>query len=417
MFIKQIRVTNFKNFKELEIEPGKVNILIGANASGKSSFISIFAFLRDIARYGLEDAISIQGGVNYLRNASIGAAENLSLRIVLQHEKFLIAGFSSEKVIVMLTSEVAYEFSLAFSETDESFTIVEDTLIVKGTFHELDVETRMVHDALGSGRRTITKVNGKIQSEFVLPAGVQLSQEEKFSSLSALTAEQIPPRTLLLKNAGIVLPSILNFLSELSVYDFDPKQAKRSVPAVGRIELEEDASNLALVLENILKEKESKRTFFNLMNDLLPFVDDVDIERFADRSILFKIKEKHCNSLFIPAFLMSDGTVNMTALIIALYFNNKEVIFIEEPERNIHPSLISKVVGMLKDASAQKQIFVTTHNPEVVRHADLDSILLVSRDEEGFAQIQRPGEKEMVRTFLKNEIGIEELYVQNLLEV
>ena len=33
----------------------------------------------------------------------------------------------------------------------------------------------------------------------------------------------------------------------------------------------------------------------------------------------------------------------------------------------------------------------------------------------GFSIISRPGDKEEVRTFLANEIGIEELYVQNLL--
>ncbi|MGY4688173.1 AAA family ATPase, partial [Petrotoga sp. DB-2] len=74
------------------------------------------------------------------------------------------------------------------------------------------------------------------------------------------------------------------------------------------------------------------------------------------------------------------------------------------------------VVQMLKEASQKKQIIVTTHNPEMVRHTDLESILLISRDKEGFSTISRPFEKEEVKTFLKNEIGIEELYVQNLLE-
>ncbi len=48
MAIKRIRVRNFKSFKDLEVELGKFNLLIGANASGKSNFIRIFEFLRDI---------------------------------------------------------------------------------------------------------------------------------------------------------------------------------------------------------------------------------------------------------------------------------------------------------------------------------------------------------------------------------
>ena len=115
---------------------------------------------------------------------------------------------------------------------------------------------------------------------------------------------------------------------------------------------------------------------------------------------------------------MSDGTINITALIIALYFEEKPVIAIEEPERNIHPHLISKIVDMMKDVSErfEKQIMVTTHNPEMVKYAGIENILLVHRDDRGFSKISRPSEKDEVRIFLENEMGIEELYVQNLLE-
>jgi predicted ATPase len=71
----------------------------------------------------------------------------------------------------------------------------------------------------------------------------------------------------------------------------------------------------------------------------------------------------------------------------------------------------------MKDASQKKQIIVTTHNPEVIKWAGLENILFVSRDKEGFSTISKLYEKESVKTFLKNEIGIEELYVQNLLAV
>jgi len=36
MSIKRIEVRNFKSFEELKIDPGKFNVIIGANASGKS---------------------------------------------------------------------------------------------------------------------------------------------------------------------------------------------------------------------------------------------------------------------------------------------------------------------------------------------------------------------------------------------
>jgi AAA15 family ATPase/GTPase len=42
MHIKKIRVTNFKSFKDLEIELGRFNVIIGANASGKSKHTITF---------------------------------------------------------------------------------------------------------------------------------------------------------------------------------------------------------------------------------------------------------------------------------------------------------------------------------------------------------------------------------------
>ena len=107
----------------------------------------------------------------------------------------------------------------------------------------------------------------------------------------------------------------------------------------------------------------------------------------------------------------------MAALIVALFFEHSLLTVIEEPERNIHPSLISKVASMMKEAALNKQIVVTTQNAEFVKHAGIESLLFVSRDKQGFSEIYRPGEKEAVKAFLQNEIGIEELYIQNLLGV
>ena len=181
--------------------------------------------------------------------------------------------------------------------------------------------------------------------------------------------------------------------SNIAIYDFDSKLLRKSFPITGKAELEEDGSNLAIVLKNILWNEAKKRKFSNLVKDLLPFVEDLDVERFADRSLLLKLREIYAKERYLPAFLISDGTINIIALIIALYFEKKILSIIEEPERNLHPYLISKVVDMMRDASQYKQIIVTTHNPEVVKYAGLENILLVSRDNEGFSTISRPSEK------------------------
>jgi predicted ATPase len=82
MVIKKLKISNFKSFDELEIELSRFNVLIGANASGKSNFTQIFRFIRDIISQGLNNAISLQGGIEYFRNINIGSAKNFSLEIV-----------------------------------------------------------------------------------------------------------------------------------------------------------------------------------------------------------------------------------------------------------------------------------------------------------------------------------------------
>ena len=112
---------------------------------------------------------------------------------------------------------------------------------------------------------------------------------------------------------------------------------------------------------------------------------------------------------------MSGGTINLTALLALLYFEDKPVVIIEEPERNIHPNLIAKLVSMMQDVAehCNRQILITTHHPEVVKYAGMTNILLLRRDPDGYSVVTRPAEREELEVFLET-MGIDELYVQNL---
>jgi len=415
MAIKKIKISNFKSFKDLEVELGKFNVLIGANASGKSNFIQIFKFLMDITNYGLDNAISMQGGIEYLRNVNVGLSENFSLEVV-SDQQFGFALRRKEKgFIEVKTYETIYKFDLKFKKRGQGFEIVEDKLTQKCVFFQLEKEKdgKIGKEKVGEGEIIYFVTNRRIDLD--IPEELGVKKENIVPPF--LREEKLESKTLLIEHPlHIFHPGI--FSDSLSIYDFDPKLPKKGTPINGKAELEEDGSNLAIVLKNILENKDKKRKFSNLVKDFLPFVDDLDVEKFADKSLLFKLREIYAKKYYLPSSLISDGTINITALIIALYFDKKRstsTIIIEEPERNIHPYLISKVVEMMKDASQKKQIIVTTHNPEMVKHAGVENILLISRDKEGFSVISKPYEKETVKTFLQNELGIEELYVQNYL--
>ncbi|MBK8442668.1 MAG: hypothetical protein IPL35_04255 [Sphingobacteriales bacterium] len=94
--------------------------------------------------------------------------------------------------------------------------------------------------------------------------------------------------------------------------------------------MEENGENLALVLKRILDDEEKAGVFSNLMRDVLPFIDKISIDKSFDKSLLFKVKETFHNDSFIPGFLLSDGTISVTAILIALFFEKKPVIAFEE---------------------------------------------------------------------------------------
>ena len=416
MPIRELAVTNFKSFRNLEICPDNFNIVIGSNASGKSNFIQIFKFIRDIAKYGLNNAISLQGGVEYMRNTLIGGKEDFSLRIVytLEEKKREVIGIQDTIPVFFEPFEITYEFSLRFTDTGESFEISRDNLIIGGTFLRAEYD---LPEPVGTGAITLCNKDQSVSFGILPPPGFILSDSDMFPHL--LQKITVPKDRLLLNIPIPVsgIPPLEWIFRGMKVFDFDPRLLKKAVPIMGKTELEKDGSNLAIVIKKILEDPEKKKAFSDLIRDMLPFVDEIAVEKFMDMSLFLKLKEIYSKNKYFPASVVSDGTINICALIIALYFEDRPVTIIEEPERNIHPYLISRLVEMLKDASRFKQIIVTTHNPEMVKHVSIEDILLISRDNEGFSRLTRPANKTEIRNFLENEIGIEDLFIQNLLGI
>lgn len=412
MRIQDLCISNFKSFQHVDVSGlGRFNVVIGANASGKSNFIQIFRFLRDIANQGLRNAVSLQGGYDYVRNTRLSPSQALQVRMTYH------AGLElKRKNIALLIRDVVYEFAVKFPKKGNGLSVIKDSLTKSLEIFELgdNGEKTPERKKLGEGTSTLSNQGGKIEYSLSIPANIPLGADDIVPPF--LRDEKLPPDALLLETPFFEFVHHFKRLFErMAIYDFDPRLPKKSVAFTGRRNLEEDGSNLALVLKEIIADREKKRKFTNLLRDCLPFVEDLDVEKLSDSSLLFKLRETYAKDSYLPATFVSDGTIHIVALIVALYFEDKSLLILEEPEKNIHPYLISKVVGMMKDAAARKQIIVTTHNPEIVKCAELGSIILISRNREGFSTVSKPAEREEIRTFLENEIGIEDLYIQNLL--
>ena len=69
MKVKKIHIDNILSYDNETIELNKdLNIIVGANGSGKSNLISAFRFVNYILMYGIDDAVSLLGGFDNLIN-------------------------------------------------------------------------------------------------------------------------------------------------------------------------------------------------------------------------------------------------------------------------------------------------------------------------------------------------------------
>ncbi len=427
MIIKRIEIKNFKSYKKLKIDFDMFNVLIGPNAAGKSNCIQGIKFFRDIVSEGLDNAISMQGGVGYIRNLNSHLNDDeISFSIVFVPDKaFKFTKTKRRKDYEFRITEFEYKFVLQVNSSDIEYKIKSDKLTQT---YELFKVTGKKKESLFKSKFTISKKSDKFTFSFYKKMNHPFSKQEMkellFIGFKDFTIEKRLLRSSELKKS-LLLETPLYFMphvetlkrdfAKICIYDFNPKQPKTATSVAGKSHLEENGENIALVLKRILSDEQQKRKFLNLLTYLLPFVETIDVENLLDKYLQIVIKEKYSSDKLIPGFLLSDGTVFLLAILIAMYFEEKPIVIFEEPERRIHPYLISKVIDMMKDASAGKQIILSTHNPEIVKYAGIENICFVSRDIDGFSKIIKAHERDEIKTFLENEIGIEELYVQNLL--
>ena len=409
--LEYIKAQNFKSFKEIDLKLKQFNVIIGANASGKSNFVQIFNFLKDIREQGLDNAISLQGGIEYLRNFKLGQEQNLviELRISLPRIERMRVPIKRRKNFKLGYTGATWKFELSLGKRT-GFKIIQDSWKVDIVAHAPD-DPKMANPT--KGHCEITTKDG------MLYYGMHMQQENLLSDRDIYwPRDKIHNKKAILEHPfalDYLFPEIAGFFDDMVVYDFDPKLAKKAAQLTGKLELSNDGSNLAVIAKDVISNKEDRRKFSNILTDLLPFVKSVSTENIADKSILLTLTENYFKKHSLPSSLISDGTINITALIIALYFQYNSLTIVEEPERNIHPSLISRIIDMMHDASSQKQIVITTHSSEIVRYAGLENLFTVRRDQQGYSEIIQSSDQQEIQSFLENEMELGDLYVQNIL--
>lgn len=397
--ISKIRVVNFKSFESIDVDLSDFNVVIGQNSSGKSNLVSIFKFIKDVCSVGLSNAISLQGGLEYLLNFNNSRDGYLEIEINLDKKQDFSLGGSRGIVL----SDMSYKLQIhPFKRKKGIHRYVEEvTMKCSNTKVSPHVPSKI----------KITSENGKIgisgenkeNINEILPFFLTGSGNSKKEMGSLI---QIPPLSFFF---GFGANNVIQ------IYDFDPKLSKRAIPTTGKAELESDGSNTALVLRKMLNSHRDRKRFIDYIKVCLPFVSDISVDNQVDKSVLFKISETYNSKKDIPAPIISDGTVEIISMIYALFFEQNKFIVIEEPERNIHPHLISNLMHLIQEASRYKQVIITTQSPEIIKYAPLEKLYIIDRDKNGQSKLSRASNSSEIKTFLREKIGVEDLFIDGIL--
>lgn len=207
MRLTRVRAWNFKSFRELDIRLDGLNVVIGANASGKSNFVQLFVFIKDIVESGLENAISIQGGAQYLRHMSCGADDVLAVDLFIETDlgdpiaPFLHDGRAWR------AARFTYHFSLGFQGGRKVY-VAEDQLDLQLTGNGT------IPDSTIAVRRT--------ENEYQFEGDPSQLGSILVATLNA-RSEESRGRTLLVEVDGLRWLLPLSGLKSIGTYDVDPK--------------------------------------------------------------------------------------------------------------------------------------------------------------------------------------------------
>jgi predicted ATPase len=331
MSINSISLKNFKSIREVTgISFGAINVLIGANGSGKSNLISFFKLLNKIMNRDLQIYISTGGGANRYLYFGQKKSDFLEGEIVLHNEE---ESFSSK---------VKYSFKLLLSQHG-GFSFEED------------------------------KVSYVIENNDWL-------EVEKNSPFKGYFESNIPDN-INSRNAYVI-----NFLENIRTFHFNDTTSTALLKGFSDVNddryLKEDAKNLAAFLYKLRKTHPKHYNIIEkTIQSVAPFFNRFDLKPTPGSPPVINLKwlEKGSDDYF-DAHYLSDGTLRFICLTtLLLQPDPPATIIIDEPELGLHPSAIDKLAAMIQSASVKTQIIVSTQSIELLNNFSADDVIVVEK--------------------------------------
>ena len=337
--LKSVRICGFRSLVDVELSNLRnVNILIGANGSGKSNFVRFFEMLSWMLRgYRLGDFVERQGGADDQLFCGSRITPAMQAEISLKTQE----GLSD------------YQFTLAHAHPDrlmfakEAFRFSRKNVSTKAPWTYLD----------GDGDRREAQI-------------VEVAYSPQPSAVNKAAAK-----------------TITHLLGNCTAYQFhdtsDISRIKTNWDMEDNNTLLSHGGNLAAVLYRLEHEDYQRYEMIcHHIRRILPIFDRFKIES-SYGNVRLRWKARWGEKTF-GAHLTSDGSLRFFALVTLLNLPGEmlpNVVLLDEPELGLHPAAISLIGGMIKALAVDVQVIVATQSPLLVDEFGLEEIVFLEAND------------------------------------
>lgn len=367
--ITSVQIRNFRALRAVTVPLSNFQVLVGPNASGKSTFFDVLAFVRDLMLVGLESAVY----GNARADVPMRAADPLELSwrregapIELAISARIPPGIQSEK---QPYRTLRYELSidvLNLRFVSETLWLCPEAQPEAPTQRALfpmdhDFARTIMHTTTPRGwRKTVSKTD--TGNDYFKAENTDWNNMFRFgpskSALAHLPEDQARfPVAIWFKRL---------LMEETYVLSLSSDAMRLPSPAGASGRLLPNGANLPWAVHAL--ETTDPDRLEDWIGHIRTSLRDVHAirtrEKPEDRSRYLEVE--YTGGLTVPSWLLSDGTLRMLALTSLAYASASHgTILIEEPENGIHPQAVETVVQSLQSVY-NAQVFLATHSPVVL---------------------------------------------------
>ncbi len=186
--------------------------------------------------------------------------------------------------------------------------------------------------------------------------------------------------------------------------------------------ISEDVKQKATQLINYLKSHTSiKGVRINMNGDELFFESEIDEKNetiyFVKVKDFYKKIEFYLHGRWSNFDEISDGTKRIFYLFFqTFYSSDRAILLIEEPELGVHPHQLALLMNFLKSQSRDKQIIISTHSPQVLNclgEDELDRIIVARHEGKTGTKLYHLSEREqkLASEFMINEAFLSDYWM------